>query len=322
MIDFYRGKKVLVAGAAGLIGHATVKKLLGLGAKVTATEYNRKLQISPCPTLRIIPCDLMVHEECIDALEGIDVCINLVAFVRGAEGQSDSKNHLNMVRNNLLTSMNMIDAAMRLETPHFGFVGSSTMYPDVGYPVVEDDAFRCDPPHTYRGIGWTKRYLEKIIEHYQTLGKTKFSRIRPTAIYGPHDAFNTNGHVIPQLIMKAHRGDDPFEIWGDGTQIRDFVYVDDAVEALLTAVALEKTGPYNVSTGKPTSVRELAETIVDIYGYRPEFRFDRSKPTMIPTRLLDNTITEFETKWKAKHNLRTGLEKTIDWYKKKYRKEA
>ena len=191
------------------------------------------------------------------------------------------------------------------------------MYPDVSHPVNEDEAFDSNPHTLYRGVGWMKRYVEKVIEYYQDISDTKFGMVRTTAIYGPHDAFNENGHAIPQLIMKADSGMNPFEVWGDGTQMRDFIYVDDVVDAVMEVVEKAPTGrPYNAATGHGTTVTELVETITDIYGYSPEFNYDTTKPTMIPVRLVDVSRIKDELGWEAKHDLRTGLEKTIEWYKK------
>lgn len=316
-MSFYKGKKVLVTGAAGITGHAAIKRLLSEGAKVRATVYkNRSLDIDKHPDLEIVKCNLMKHEDCMKVLEGIDICFNFVAFIRGAKGQTEYGNALDLVRNNLFTSINMIDAAVRSKLDRFGFIGSSTMYPDVSHPVNEDEAYDSDPHTLYRGVGWMKRYVEKVIEYYQDISDTKFGMVRTTAIYGPHDAFNENGHAIPQLIMKADSGMNPFEVWGDGKQMRDFIYVDDVVDAVMTVVEKAPTGrPYNAATGRGTTVTELVETITDVYNYSPEFNYDITKPTMIPIRLVDVSRIKKELGWEAKHSLREGLEKTINWYR-------
>lgn len=315
-MSFYTGKKVLVTGAAGITGHAAVKRLLEEGAHVRATVFsNRGLKIEPHANLEVVKCDLMKHEDCMMVLKDIDVVFNFVAFIRGAKGQTEYGNALDLVRNNLFTSINMIDAAVRSKTALFGFIGSSTMYPDVSHPVNEDEAYDNEPHTLYRGVGWMKRYVEQVIRYYQDISETKFGVVRTTAIYGPHDAFNENGHAIPQLILKADSGMNPFEVWGDGSQMRDFIYVDDVVDAVMTVVEKAPTGrPYNAATGKGTTVTELVETITDIYGYKPEFNYDITKPTMIPVRLVDVSRIKNEIGWEAKHDLKSGLQKTIEWY--------
>ena len=189
------------------------------------------------------------------------------------------------------------------------------MYPDADYPVKEDEGFVGNPHPAYFGVAWMKRYAEIVCNHFNNITDTKFSIIRTTAMYGPHDNFNDRGHVIPQLIMKADSGMNPFEIWGDGTQVRDFTYVDDVMDALLLVTEKSNGRAYNVATGIPTTVTELVETITDIYGYKPEFKYDLTKPIMVSKRVVDVSKIYEELNWKTKHTLREGLEKTIGWYK-------
>ena len=190
------------------------------------------------------------------------------------------------------------------------------MYPDSPHHMSEEELFNGEPFKEYAGVGWMKRYLLKVVEHFQDISNTKFGVIIPMAIYGPHDNFNEHGHVVPQLIMKASNKMNPFEVWGDGSQLREFFYVDDLIDALFYVLENDPSGtPYNVGTGVATTITELVEEITSLYnsGYNPEFSYDTTKPTMIPKRRLDITkITELG--WKSKHSLREGLEKTISWY--------
>jgi GDP-L-fucose synthase len=306
---------VLVTGAAGITGHAAVKRLLSEGALVLAvTGKNRKLEVPSHENLVVVKADLMEYKVCEELTTGIDCVVNLVAYIRGAGGQTSSP--VELVRNNLFPSVNMIEAAVKNKVKVFGFVGSSTMYPDVSYPVREEEAFDSKPCDVYRGVGWMKRYCEQLCMYMHDISDTKFAMARTTAIYGPHDAFNENGHVIPQLMLKAKRGDSPFEVWGDGSQIRDFIYVDDVVDGLLTIMEKAPNGiPYNVSTGTPTDVKTLAKTVTDAFGYQPEFNFDSSKPTMIKTRLVSVDKIKNDLGWVAKTDLKTGIEKTVKWLK-------
>ena len=310
----YNNKNVLVTGAAGISGHSMVKRLLDEGSFVRATVYTkRKLNLPKHKNLEIIKADLNSHIKCLNMTRDMDVVFNFVAFIRGAEGQVE--NQVNLVRNNVVPTINMLDACVKSKVDKVGFIGSSTMYPDADYPVREDEAFVGNPHPAYFGVAWMKRYAEIVCNHFNNITDTKFSIIRTTAMYGPHDNFNDRGHVIPQLIMKADSKMDPFEVWGDGTQVRDFTYVDDVIDALLLVTEKSNGRTYNVATGIPTTVTELAETITDIYGYIPEFKYDLTKPTMISKRMVDVSKIYKELNWKAKHTLREGLEKTIKWYK-------
>jgi GDP-L-fucose synthase len=320
-MGFYKGKNVLVTGGAGIAGHSAVKKLLQRGAHVKATIYNsKKLDLPDHPNLEVTRCDLHSYEKCLELTEGMDIVFNLVAYIRGAKSQTDAP--IDLVRNNIVPAVNMMDAAVKSKVDRFGFIGSSTMYPDVDYPVKESEAFNSDPHPVYTGVGWMKRYSEKVIEHFNDISNTKFSIVRTTAMYGPHDSFNERGHAIPQLILKADKGMNPFHVWGDGTQVRDFVYVDDVIGALLLVTEKNPIArAYNVASGTPTTIKQLVETITRIYGYKPEFDFDLTKPVMIPKRLVDVSLIKKELDWEAEHGLQEGLEKTIKWFKENNQRE-
>ena len=308
----FKGKNVLVTGAAGLAGSAAVLRLLDEGSNVRATIFNsRKLNFEH-KNLDVIKCDLHSYQSCLDVTSDIDIVLNFVAYIRGAKGQVDSPTSL--VRNNVNPTINMIDAATASGVDRFGFVGSSTSYPPSDTPILESQGFDDEPYPCYEGVGWMKRYSEKVCQYFHKNSNTKFAMIRTTAIYGPRDNFNERGHVIPQLILKADRRDDPFEVWGDGTQVRDFIYVDDLVDGLLYMVEHHAVAdPVNIATGIPTNVKTLVKTITDAYEYQPEFYFDKTKPTMIPTRLVDVTKAR-ELGWEAQVGLRAGIIKTTEWF--------
>ena len=314
-MEFYKNKNVLVTGGAGIAGHSTIKKLLELGANVRATIYKSKgLDIPAHKNLEVVRCDLHSYEKCLEITKDIDIVFNLVAYIRGAKSQTDSP--IDLVRNNIVPAVNMMDASVKNKVDRFGFIGSSTMYPDVSYPVKESEAFELEPHPCYTGVGWMKRYSEKVIEHFNDISKTKFAIVRTTAMYGPHDSFNERGHAIPQLILKADRQMNPFNVWGDGSQVRDFVFVEDVIDALLLVTEKRPIAKaYNVASGTPTTVKELVETITGVYGYEPEFQFDLTKPIMIPKRLVDVSLIKDDLGWQAPHTLQAGLEKTIDWYR-------
>ena len=111
------------------------------------------------------------------------------------------------------------------------------------------------------------------------------------------------------------RQNDPYEVWGDGSQIRDFVYVDDVVDGLLQTIEHHPDAdPINIATGVGTNVKDLVNTITSIYEYSPELTFNTDKPTMIPVRLVDVSKAKSILDWSAKTDLSTGLRETIDWY--------
>ena len=315
----FDNKNVLVTGAAGLSGHEAVKQLLDRGSYVRATVFNnpnyshRKLQINH-KKLEVVPCDLMDYDQCKKAVKDIDMVVNCLAFIRGAKGQTENPLQLN--RNNLIPYVNLIEASAMAKVDRFGFIGSSTMYPDVDHPVTEDEAFTADPSPCYAGFGWMKRYCEKMCTHYHAHMTTKFALVRTGSIYGPFDTFDPEkSHVIPALILKANHKNDPFEIWGDGKQRRDFVYVGDLIEGLLLVMERHaKADPINIATGHSYSVNELVQTILTRYKYDPEIKYLSDEPSMIPARLISVEKAKNVLNWESKISLEEGIDKTVTWY--------
>lgn len=313
-MSFYTNKNVLVTGAAGLIGHSIVNRLLSEGAFVKATKHVRDIKIKH-NNLRVLNCDLFNTENCESIVDDIDIVINSAAYVFGIGGQQSDP--VGLVKNNLIPTVNLVDSVIRHKIPVFVNLGSSTMYPNVTYPVTEEEGFSGEPFKGYAGIGLVKRFLEKSFMHYNDISSTKFVLVRSTAVYGPHDNFTpTKAHVIPDTIIKAVKQTNPFVVWGDGSAVRDFIYVDDFVDGMLLAV--EKgvyVNPINIATGIKTSVKDLVETTTKLCGYSPEIVYDTTKPTAIPVRLVSVEKAKSVLNWTYSTSLEEGLTKTINWYK-------
>jgi GDP-L-fucose synthase len=146
--------------------------------------------------------------------------------------------------------------------------------------------------------------------------------LRPTNIYGPNDDFEfATSHVLPALVRKVVERWDPIEVWGDGSEVRDLIYVDDMIDAII--LAGRKATAYttmNIGLGKGYSVKELLQVILEEDGYlNAKIRFDPSKPTMIPLRLVDTSRAAGEIGFRAKTGLREGIRKTVEWYRRSTR---
>ena len=142
--------------------------------------------------------------------------------------------------------------------------------------------------------------------------------LRPTNVYGPGDDFEfATSHVIPALIRKVVERWDPIEVWGDGEDVRDAIYVDDMVAAMMRGMQqIESYTAINIGQGKAYSVKQILAAILDLDGYsNAKVSFDASKPTMIPIRVIDTEKAERELGFKAEVDLREGLQKTIQWYR-------
>ncbi len=312
---FYKGKNVLVAGGAGLVGQSLIPKLLEQGAYVRATQYkSRRLELKH-KNLEVVPCDLLNPADSRAAFKGMDIVFLTAAKVRGAKGIKEEASSL--ILYNLELHSRLIALAAESGAERCALISSSYVYPDTGRANTEDEAFAGDPyiPTNY-GIGWMLRYLETLCKHFHMTTKTRYAIIRPTAYYGPHDNFNLGEcHVVPAFIVKAVQRMNPFEVWGKGEEIRSFTHVDDLTEGLmLTVEKYAEAEGINICSKESYPVKKVLETVLELVGFQPELRFDATKPVMIPVRVSDPAKARAVLGWESRMGLREGLKQTIDWY--------
>jgi len=310
----YQNKNVLVAGGNGLIGSHTIAELLRRGAKVRSTKHS-KAPVIKDDRIEYIQCDLTQRQDCARVVQGMDYVILCAANTSGAAMMA--KNPIAHVTTNLLINSQVLEAACLAKVERLLFVSSTTVYPAVNYPVTEAEGFTGEPHSSYFGVGWMKRYIEKLAEFYYQRYGLKIAIIRPTNIYGPYDKFDfETSHVLPALIRRAVEKQNPFEVWGDGSAVRDFIYVSDLVEALLlTLENYAECQPLNIGSGQPVTIKESVELILKLTGDHAPAIYDASKPTTIPLRIVDLTKAETILGFKPQVSLEAGLRKTIDWYR-------
>jgi GDP-L-fucose synthase len=221
---------------------------------------------------------------------------------------------------NVLINSLMLEAAYQAGVEKFLWLGSTVAYPQSDRPMREEQLMEGEPYEKYFYAGWAKRFTEVLCRMYgEKLSRTMTTIVlRPTNVYGPHDDFEfATSHVIPALIRKCIERWDPLEVWGDGSEVRDVLYVDDMVEAMV--LAMQKLASYtaiNIGLGKGYSVRELLACILEADGYKAaKVRFDPSKPTTIPLRLIETRKAESLLGFRARVDIAEGLKRTIDWYR-------
>ncbi len=311
---FYQDKKVLVAGGSGLIGSHTIEELLHRGAQVRATLHSKEPVIKD-DRIEYIQCDLTQRADCAKVVQDMDYVILCAANTSGAAVMA--QNPIAHITANLLINSQILEAACLAGVSRLLFVSSTTVYPAVTYPVKEEEGFTGEPHPSYFAVGWMKRYIEKLAEFYYQRYGMKIALIRPTNIYGPYDKFDfETSHVLPALMRRAVEKQNPFEVWGDGSAVRDFMYVSDLVEALLlTLENYAECQPLNIGSGQPVTIKESVELILRVTGNPATAIYDASKPTTIPFRVVDLTKAETVLGFKAKVSLEEGLKKTIDWYR-------
>lgn len=315
----FKNKKILVAGGAGFVGVNLLKRLLNLGSDITATLH-RKPAVLDDKRIKYIKCDLTKREDCSKIVRGIDYVFMCAANTSGAAVME--KTPLVHVTPNVLMNTLMLDAAYEAKVKKFLFISSNSVYPVTDYPVKEDEMMKGDLFEKYFCVGWMKRFTEILCQMYAVKIKNPMEVvvIRPANIYGPYDDFEwETSHVIPALIRKVVEKHNPVEVWGDGSDIKDLIYIDDFIEGMLLAMEkIETFDPVNIGTGRPCSIKQALQAILKADNYTDaRIVFNTSKPTMIPKRLIDVSKAKKVLGFKAKTTLEEGIKKTVQWYKER-----
>lgn len=315
---FFEGQRALVAGATGLVGSNLVKRLLDEGAAVRATLHRRDPVVAD-DRIEYVRVDLTRGEDCRGVVEGVRYVFLCAANTSGA--QTIATTPMVHVTPNVLINTQMLEAAYEAGVEKFVWLSSTTGYPTSGdRPVREEEMFEGEPYEKYFFVGWMKRFTEVLCRMYgEKLARPMTTLVlRPTNIYGRGDDFEfATSHVLPALVRKVVERGRPLEVWGNGEEVRDVLYVDDMVEAIVLAVQkLDRHVAINIGLGQTYSVKQILAAILELDGYDDaQIVFDASKPTMIPIRRIDTSRAESLLGFRARTDLRTGLRRTIDWYR-------
>lgn len=311
---FYEGKVVLVTGGTGFVGTHFVQQLLEQGAKVRVTVHKRPPVIKD-ERIETVPADLTRLEDCLAAIKGVDYVFHAAGAVSAA-GVTVS-NPMSAITTNLILTARMLEAACAGNVERFLLFSSSTGYPVTDYPVKEEEMWSGPTHPSYFGYGWMRRYLERIGEFVASKSNVKIALVRPTAVYGRWDNFDpTTSHVIPALIRKAVEKQDPYEVWGSGEEVRDFLHITDLVRGCL--LMLEKYAtcdPVNLGAGEAVPIKQIISIILKAAGHEnARVKFNTSKPTTIPLRMVDISKAKSILGFEPEVSLEEGLKDTVEWY--------
>ncbi len=308
-------KKILICGAGGFIGRNIAEQL---SARADLEVYGTYLHSKPPDSnIRMVQADLTQPEAVEKVVQEMDILIQAAATTSGAKDIL-SQPHLHVTDNAVMNSL-LFRSAFENGIGQVIFFSCSIMYSSSSTPVKETDFDASVPMHSsYFGAGWTKVYLEKMAEFYSTLGRTRYTVIRHSNVYGPHDKFDLErSHVMGATITKvltAEQG--KIQVWGSGQEERDLLYVSDLVN--FVERAMQQQQPFqlvNVGCGRSISIRDLVQKIIDSSGRDLEIEYDLTQPS-IDTRLcLDITQAREVFSWQPQVSLEEGIQKTIEWYR-------
>lgn len=299
--------KIYIAGHNGMVGSAIWRTLEAkgyanlLGKSSTALDLRNQAAV----------------KEFIDQ-EKPDVIIDAAARVGGILANNDYP--YTFLMENLQIQNNLIDSALQCGIEKFIFLGSSCIYPKLApQPLKEEYLLTGELEPTNEWYAIAKITGVKACQSIRKQFGKDYVSLMPTNLYGTHDNFDLNtSHVLPAMIRKFHEAKEnnhsPVTLWGSGTPMREFLFVDDMAAAVV--FALENKLPhylYNVGTGEDLTIKELAKTIQKITGHQGEIVWDSSKPDGTPRKLMDISKMH-ELGWKHKVNLEEGIQRTYDWF--------
>jgi GDP-L-fucose synthase len=295
--------KIYVAGHKGLVGSAIVNELTRLGYTNIITRSHDELDL----TIQ------SATDEFFDS-EKPDYVFLAAAKVGGIKANNECP--ADFARINLQIETNVITAAYRSNVTKLLFLGSSCIYPKMAnQPIKESELLSSYLEPTNEGYAIAKIAGLKLCEYYNRQYGTNFISCMPTNLYGPNDNFNLeSSHVLPALIRKFLESKDDVICWGDGSALREFLYVDDLAKACVFLMKnYNSSDTINVGTGEDISIKELTNLIAELTNFSGNITWDTSKPNGTPRKVLD--VSKINSLgWKAETQLRDGVANTIEWY--------
>jgi GDP-L-fucose synthase len=307
--------KVFVAGHRGMVGAAILRRLAATGVD-TITRSRSDLDLTNQAAVRAFL-----------QAERPDAVVLAAAKVGGIHANNTYP--ADFIYENLMIEANVIHQSFEAGVAKLLFLGSSCIYPrDVAQPMSEQALLTGVLEPTNEPYAIAKIAGIKLCESYNRQHGTDFRSVMPTNLYGPGDNFHpTNSHVMPAMMRRFHEavqtGADEVAVWGTGSPRREFLHVDDMAEASLFVLNLGQEvyaantqamlSHINVGSGQDVSIRELAELLAEVIGFRGRIVFDRSKPDGTPRKMMD--VSRLAAMgWQARTGLREGVEATYRWF--------
>ncbi len=306
-------KNIVICGATGFVGKNLVLQL-SKKYKIIGV-YNRKPSFK-CKNVLWVKADLRKIEECNKVTKKVDILIQAAATTSGSK-DIINKPYLHVTDNAIMNS-NLLKSCFDNKVKHFIFTSCTVMYGNSMVPLNENQVIEKKIYKNYFGVANTKLYIEKICKFYSDISKTKFSIIRHSNLYGPHDKFDLNkGHFIGSSILKVHLSKNEIDIFGKGNERRDYLFINDFIDFVKKIIKKQKNNYeiYNCSYGKSYPIKEILKKIINLSGMKKKINHLSGKNLNINIA-VSNKKAKKEIQWRPTTKLDKGLKKTINWFKK------
>ena len=307
--NFWQNKKVIVTGGSGFLGSFVVEKLKQRNAADVfvprSSQYDLRQTDEITRMLQDFKADMIIH----------------LAALAGGIG-ANSARPAEFFYNNLMMGVPLLHQAWQQNVEKFVAVGSICSYPKfTPLPFKEENLWDGYPEETNAPYGLAKKMLLVQSQSYRQQYGYNSIYLMPVNLYGPRDNFNLEtSHVIPALIRKAieatERGDQEILAWGDGSPTREFLYVEDAAEGIITAAEnYNGSEPVNLGSGQEISIKNLVEMVVKLTNFEGQIVWQTDKPNGQPRRALDVSRAKEYFGWSAQVPFEEGMRRTIEWFK-------
>ena len=299
--------KIYVAGHTGMVGSAIVRYLTTEGYANIITRSRGELDL----------CDNAAVEDLI-ASQKPDIVIVAAAKVGGI--YANSTYPADFIRDNLSIALNLIESSRRHGVHRLLFLGSSCIYPrEAPQPMTEDSLLTGPLEPTNEAYAIAKIAGLKLCQYYRKQYGLLYHSVMPTNLYGQGDNYHPeNAHVIPALIRRFHEASQQdlleVKLWGTGEPRREFLYIDDCASGIFALLNMDNPPDWiNLGTGTDVRIREAAEIIKDLTGFKGQITFETSKPDGVSRKLLNISRLK-ATGWEPRYTLQQGLEKTYQHF--------
>lgn len=308
----FKNKKILIAGGTGLVGRQLVELLTSQKAKVSVVSLDKKPK--DMKYHKFYRKDLSNPKSCDIVTKGKDLVINVMGYTGSIETNLKTPN--SFFTKNLLPSINLLNSSSKNQVSEFLYTSSYGIY-SPKLSMKESNAWLANPSDQDKFAGWAKRICELHVEAVKKEKKIKkLYIVRPGNIFGPYCNYKSKNTMVIASLIKKFLNDKTVKVWGDGSQIRDFIYSKDVAQMMLQVIKKEVQEPINIGSGKGTTIKSIVNKISNFLNMNNKKIIYTKKYSKTDKKRILSTIILNKYGIRTKYNLDEGLKATIEWCKK------